>query len=240
MMSETGARIHDIQATLEAHSQRWGRAPEILAVTKTVAPDQILSIRGSGITRLGENRVQELLQKRPQIDASFTFHLIGRLQTNKVKYIIDQVALIESLDRLSLAEEIDRRAQRANRRMPVLIQVNIGRERQKGGIPEEELLRFARDLTSYPGLCVQGLMAVMPESTDEQVLRPLFRRMRTLFEALRDAAFSGTEIRTLSMGMSGDYALAAEEGATQVRLGSAIFGARTPKQATDQQGRVFG
>lgn len=207
---------------------RWGRVPKLIAVSKTVPAQRINDLRAAGIDRLGENRVQEILEKRPYLDASFQIDLIGRLQSNKVKYIIDQVGMIQSLDRESLAQEIDRRAQQHGLRMPVLIQVNIGDEIQKGGVAVSETGALLRYAAALPGLDVRGLMAVMPDIKDADELRPYFIRMRQLFDALREQAPAGAQIEELSMGMSGDYELAAEEGATMVRVGSAIFGARTP------------
>ena len=212
------ARVADIRRRLDAAAlARWGRAPEIIAVSKTVSAPRVNEVKAAGIARLGENRVQETLEKLPYLDAAFQIDLIGRLQINKVKYIIDKVAMIQSLDREPLAQEIDRRAQQHGLRIPVLIQVNIGNEPQKGGVAVEDLLSFD----------VRGLMAVMPDLRDEDALRPYFKRMRELFERLQTEAVAGTRIEELSMGMSGDYEIAAQEGATHVRIGSAIFGART-------------
>ena len=227
MDEELNKRVQAIRARLEkAALERWGRAPEIIAVSKTVAAEQVNQAKDAGITHLGENRVQEILDKLPHLDASFQIDLIGQLQNNKVKYIIDKVAMIQSLDRESLAQEIDRRAQQHGIKMPVLIQVNIGSEPQKGGIAVEELFSFARKAARLPGLDIRGLMAVMPFLQDDDALRPYFVQMRRLFEELRNEAIDGTHIQELSMGMSGDYELAAQEGATHVRIGSAIFGAR--------------
>ena len=227
MDEELNKRVQAIRTRLEkAALERWGRAPEIIAVSKTVAAAQVNHAKDAGITHLGENRVQEILEKLPHLDASFQIDLIGQLQNNKVKYIIDKVAMIQSLDRESLAQEIDRRAQQHGIQMPVLIQVNIGSEPQKGGIAVEELFSFARKAAQLPGLDIQGLMAVMPFLQDDDALRPYFVQMRRLFEELRNEAIDGTHIQELSMGMSGDYELAAQEGATHVRIGSAIFGAR--------------
>ncbi len=220
-------RVADIRRRLDAAAlERWGRAPEIIAVSKTVAAPRINEVKAAGITHLGENRVQETLEKLPYLDAAFQIDLIGRLQINKVKYIIDKVAMIQSLDREGLAQEIDRRAQQHGLRMPVLIQVNIGNEPQKGGIAVEELIPFTKYAAALPGLDVRGLMAVMPDLRDDDALRPYFRRMRELFEQLQNEAIARTAVEELSMGMSGDYELAAQEGATHVRIGSAIFGAR--------------
>ena len=232
------ARVMNIRRRLnDAALERWGRAPEIIAVSKTVAAPCVNEIKEAGIVHLGENRVQEILEKLPYLDAAFQIDLIGRLQINKVKYIIDKVAMIQSLDREPLAQEIDHRAQQHGLRMPVLIQVNIGNEPQKGGIAIEELLSFTQYAAKLPGLDVRGLMAVMPDLRDEDALRPYFKRMRELFERLQTEAVSGTRIEELSMGMSGDYELAAQEGATHVRIGSAIFGARA-YQENDLKGET--
>ena len=226
------SRIDLIRKKLEdAAVERWGTAPQIVAVSKTVPAERINPVKDAGITVLGENRVQELMEKYPHLDASFDIDLIGRLQSNKVKYIIDKVRMIHSLDRESLAQEIDRRAQQRGVRMPVLIQVNIGREEQKGGIDPDEVRTFTRYAAALPGLQVRGLMAVMPDIEDQEALRTYFVKMRSLFEMVRSEAIPGTEIRELSMGMSGDYVMAAQEGATIVRIGSAIFGARNTIEA---------
>ena len=233
MDEELHARLADIRGRLERASlEHWGRVPQIIAVSKTVPAERVNAVLGEGIVRLGENRVQELMEKKPHLDASFQIDLIGRLQNNKVKGIINQVHMIQSLDRESLAQEIDRRAQQHGLRMPVLIQVNIGREPQKGGVDPDDLFAFARYAAALPGLDVRGLMAVMPDLRDEALLRPYFVRMRCLFDALRQEAICGVAMEELSMGMSGDYELAAAEGTTVVRIGSAIFGRReTPARA---------
>ena len=234
-MTEIIERVEQVRSRLErAAFERWGRIPEIIAVSKTVDPQTINLVKQAGITRLGENRAQEILEKYPYLDASFQIDMIGRLQSNKVKYIIDKVSMIQSVDRDSVALEIDRLAQQRRIVMPVLIQVNIGQEPQKGGIDPASLMEFARRIAGLPGIDVQGLMAVMPDIDDQELLRPYFVRMRQLFEQLQQEAIKGTHIKTLSMGMSGDYELAAQEGATVVRVGSAIFGSRNYKQK-DQQ-----
>lgn len=226
-MPDIVERVQVIREELRsAACERWGQAPAILAVSKTVPAAQVNQVLAAGIDRLGENRVQEMLAKLPELDATFQIDCIGRLQSNKVKYIIDKVSMIQSLDREELAQEIDRRAQQRGLRMPVLIQVNIGEEPQKGGVHAQKLLPFARYASQLPGLDVRGLMAVMPDIDEEDKLRPYFKRMRVLFEELRAEAIANTQIEELSMGMSGDYRLAAQEGSTLVRIGSAIFGSR--------------
>lgn len=226
-MTEIIERVEEIRGRLnKAAFDRWGTIPEIIAVSKTVDAQTINLVKKAGITRLGENRAQEILEKYPYLDASFQIDMIGRLQSNKVKYIIDKVGMIQSVDRDSIALEIDRHAQQRHITMPVLVQVNIGNEPQKGGIDPAEVFQFTRRISSLPGISVQGIMAVMPDVDDQDILRPYFVRMRKLFEALQKEAIEGTNIHTLSMGMSGDYELAAQEGATVVRIGSAIFGSR--------------
>ena len=201
--------------------------PRLVAVTKTHPLADILPLAEMGVTDVGENRVQELREKLPELNKNFRVHLIGRLQSNKVKYIINEVCLIHSLDRWSLAQEIDRQAGLHGVRMPVLIQVSPVGEPQKGGMAPEEVPDFIRAAAKLPGLDIRGLMAVMPDTRDEALLTRLFTDMRTLFERMRDEAVQDTRIEELSMGMSGDFPLAVRCGATMVRVGSAIFGPRS-------------
>lgn len=217
--------IHDWQQRIGEAASRWGGA-EICGVSKTIDPETINMAWAGGIRTLGENRVQELLSKIDQLNPDYRIHLIGQLQTNKVKYIIDKVDMIQSLDRDALAVEIDKRAAAAGRVMPVLVQVNIAREPQKAGIDEEELEPFIRRLSGMPGLKVEGLMAIMPIADDPEQVRPYFRRMRAWFDRLRDMDIPNVSMNTLSMGMSDDCLVACQEGATMVRLGRALFGER--------------
>ncbi len=226
MNTELSARIDSIRQKLADASSSWGRSPEIIAVSKFVEAERVNEVLSCGICHLGENRAQEIVEKLPKLNASFEIDFIGRLQINKVKYIIDKVSMIQSLDRMTLAQEIDKRAQQHHLVMPVLIEVSIAGEVQKGGVPVEELMPFAHDIARLPGLRLEGLMAVMPDTRDDSILMPMFSKMRRLYEQLQEEAIAGTEIRELSMGMSGDYLLAAQAGATHVRIGSAIFGAR--------------
>ena len=208
-------------------SAKWGGA-EICGVSKTIDPETVNLAWEGGIRTLGENRVQELLGKLDRLNPEYKIHLIGRLQTNKVKAIIDRVDMIQSLDRDALADEIDRRARAAGRVMPVLVQVNIAREPQKAGFDEDALLPFLCRVPELPGLRVEGLMAIMPIADDPEAVRPYFRRMREWFDRLRDMELPGVSMNTLSMGMSDDCEIACQEGATMVRLGRALFGARPP------------
>ena len=216
-------RVAQVMETLKRESEPWGRCPRLIAVTKYSTPQEILPLKDLNVTDIGENRVQALRDKLPFLEGKFSIHLIGQLQSNKVKYIIKDVCLIHSLDHASLAQEIDRQAQKAGLRMPVLIQVNIAREPQKGGIAEEDLLPFLRECARLPGLWVKGLMTMMPLGAAEDEILPLFTRMRGLLDQCRQEAVQGTDMTELSMGMSQDYALAARCGATMVRVGSALF-----------------
>ena len=219
------SNIREWRQRIGEASAKWGGA-EICAVSKTVDPDTINLAWDGGIRTLGENRVQELLGKVDRLNPGFDIHLIGRLQTNKVKAAIDRVAMIQSVDREALAREISRRATAAGVEMPVLVQVNIAREPQKAGVDEDQLMPLLRLCGELPGVQVQGLMAIMPIADDPEDVRPYFRRMREWFERLRDADLPNVAMRTLSMGMSDDAVVAAQEGATMVRLGRALFGAR--------------
>ncbi len=219
------ANIAEWRERIGEASAKWGGA-EICAVSKTVDADTINLAWEGGIRTLGENRVQELMGKIDALNPDYRIHLIGRLQTNKVKPIIDRVAMIQSVDREALAREISRRAVNAGVEMPVLVQVNIARESQKAGVDEEQLVPLLKLCAGLPGVKVDGLMAIMPIADDPEDVRPYFRRMRGWFDRLRDMDLPGVAMNTLSMGMSDDAVVAAQEGATMVRLGRALFGAR--------------
>ncbi|MBQ8200426.1 MAG: YggS family pyridoxal phosphate-dependent enzyme [Clostridia bacterium] len=225
-MEQLRLRLEGIRTALSAASEGLYAPPKVIAVTKTHPAQDILPLQELGVTDIGENRVQEIVEKLPFVREKFRIHLIGRLQTNKVKYIIEDVCLIQSLDRLSLAQEIDRQAQKHGVVMPVLLQVSPAGEEQKGGMAPQDVRPFIETVRRMPGLSVRGLMAVMPHTTDQVYLDGLFADMRTLFEQLRDEAPQGVCMEELSMGMSGDYLLAARHGATMVRIGSALLGAR--------------
>ncbi|MBE5786592.1 MAG: YggS family pyridoxal phosphate-dependent enzyme [Clostridiales bacterium] len=220
MLEERIARIRQV---LAQESQAWGKPPRLIAVTKYSPVEDILPLHALGVTDIGENRVQVIREKLPFLNEKFSVHLIGRLQTNKVKYIIKDVCLIHSLDSMSLAQEIDRQAQKAGRRMPVLVQVNIAREAQKAGIDEAAILPFIQQCAKLPGLDIKGLMAMMPLDAPRDTIETLFGRMRMHFDRCVQEAINQTDIRELSMGMSQDYDLAARAGATMVRVGSALF-----------------
>ena len=223
---EIQRRVARIRQELAEASEGRYPAPKLIAVTKTHSPEEILPLAEAGVTEIGENRVQELLAKLPELQDRFQVHLIGRLQRNKVRQVVGNVCMIQSVDSEPLAEEIHHRALAAQRRMPVLVEVSPAGEEQKGGIPFEETEAFLKRIAPLEGLEIRGLMAVMPLTDDEQYLDGLFARMRGLFDRLREKDLGGAAMEELSMGMSGDYRLAAAHGATMVRVGSAIFGPR--------------
>jgi len=218
--------VRALQREIASLARDPAHPPLLLPVTKTQSVERIFALKEAGVRAIGENRVQEILKKYPDISADFSIHLIGQLQTNKINYIIGKVCMVQSLDRPRLAQALDAAAQRAGRRLSVLLEVNIGGEAQKAGVRPEEAEAFARQCAKLPGLSVQGLMTVLPASDDPEALRPLFSRMRALFERLRAQAIDGVQMAELSMGMSGDWRVAAQEGATMLRIGSAIFGER--------------
>ena len=216
----------NVQRILEdLNKNRFENSPpaRLIAVTKTVAPDVINLLKPLNILDIGENRAQVAMPKLPEIHPDFRLHWIGRLQTNKVKYIIDSVCMLHTLDRLALAQEVQRRAAECGRVIPALVQVNISGEEQKGGMPPEEVLPFLRQMRDFSNIHIEGLMSIMPAMATEEELTHLFRGMRRLFDQLRQEAVDGVEMRELSMGMSGDFAIAAREGATMVRIGTALY-----------------
>ncbi|MBV1758676.1 MAG: YggS family pyridoxal phosphate-dependent enzyme [Dethiosulfatibacter sp.] len=199
----------------------------IVAVTKTVGIDVMKEAVENGLTDLGENRVQELMEKIEQFDESITWHMIGHLQRNKVKYIIDKVSLIHSLDSERLAEEIQKQSLKRLKKTDVLIEVNVGSEDTKFGIKPEEILDFARIISKYDNIRLRGLMTVAPYVEEPENIRPLMKLMHQKFNELKSLNLKNSSIDTLSMGMSNDFKIALEEGATMIRVGSLIFGERS-------------
>lgn len=221
--------IREIIGEISETAQKASRNPsdiKIVAVTKTVPADRIIEAVDAGLTILGENRVQELTSKFEHIKG-VEWHLIGHLQSNKVKYIVDKVTLIHSVDSVSLAQEISKRMAALNRVMDILIQVNIADESTKFGATRDNTIGLIREVSKLPGLRIKGLMTIGPYTYDPEEVRPVFRSLRELAEELKTMDFPGIEMKHLSMGMSNDYKIAIEEGATLIRLGSVIFGRRT-------------
>ena len=223
---ELERRVTLVRQELEEAANGRYPVPKLIAVTKTHSAEEIQPLAEMGITEIGENRVQELLTKLPALRDSFRIHLIGRLQRNKVKQIVGDVCMIQSVVSEPLAMEIHNRALAAGRRMPVLVEISPAGEEQKGGVPFEETEAFLKKIAPLEGLEIRGLMAVMPLTEDREYLDGLFARTRELFDRLKDRNLNGAAMEELSMGMSGDYQLAAAHGATMVRVGSAIFGPR--------------
>jgi len=208
---------------------RSGRRPEdilLVAVSKTVGAEAIETAIEEKILDFGENRVQELLKKYDIFKEGCNWHLIGRLQTNKVKYIIDKVTMIHSLDRPELAEEIQKRAMACNRTVDVLIQVNVSGEETKAGISPEEVYDFAVKMSRYPNIRVKGLMTIAPYTEDPESVRWIFRRLKNISVDIGRENIDNIDMQYLSMGMSHDFEVAVEEGANIVRIGSSIFGER--------------
>lgn len=225
---EISINYDEINEIIERAKERAGRkADEILlvGVSKTQPPEKLKEAFNCGIKVFGENKVQELIEKYPLIEGA-KWHFIGHLQKNKVKYIIDKVELIHSLDSNELAEEINKRAGRVNRIMPVLIQVNIGREDTKSGVLEEEVLEFSKLISKYPNIQVLGIMAIPPVNEDDGVTRAYFKKVYNIYNEVKTYKYDNFEIKYLSMGMTGDFEIAIEEGANIIRVGTGIFGKR--------------
>ena len=228
-MSEIAANWQQVVQNIAAAAQRAGRDPEeikLIAVTKTVDVDRIREALNAGAKHLGENRVQEALPKISSIGSGPLWHFIGRLQSNKAKDVLGRFDLIHSLDRESLAYELDRRAAHQDLIVDCLLEVNVASESTKAGLAPHELAEFCLNLRRYPRIRVQGLMTVAPLVHDPNEVRPIFQRLRSLAEQLRAKGWEHAPVSYLSMGMSNDYQVAIEEGAHFVRVGSAIFGHR--------------
>ena len=218
--------VSKVLDTLSKNCYKNFAPAKLIAVTKTASPQVIGMLEALDVLDIAENRAQALPDKLPIIAPTFRLHWIGRLQTNKVKDIIDKVWLLHSLDRPALAEEVERRADQRGLTIDALLQVNIACEAQKAGFAEAEARAFLRGMKDYRCLRVRGLMAIMPLTDDSAALAGWFRGMRALFDQIREEAPAGVEMRELSMGMSHDYEAAAREGATMVRVGTALFSPR--------------
>lgn len=194
----------------------------ILGVTKTVGPDDIMCAVNEGITELGENRVQEFLEKYDKIP-NVKWHIIGHLQTNKVKYIIGKTKLIHSVDSVKLAEEIERLSKKAGVITDILIEVNISGEETKSGISEDEILPFLQKAENFSNVKVKGFMTMAPKFAPEDEIRQIFKKLYKIFVDISQKKYNNISMEYLSMGMSSDYVIAVEEGANIVRIGSKIF-----------------
>lgn len=226
-------RLAQVQVRMETACHRAGRAPDtvtLMAVTKTVPPEQVNVAVEAGVTLLGENRVQEFLSKRADYDPRAEVHMIGHLQTNKVRQIVGKVSLIHSVDSVHLLREISKVSAQQGIRQEILLEVNIGGEASKSGVAPEALPALMEAALQTPQITLRGLMTIPPPFTAQREAEACFARMQSLYQKMRETA---PQMDILSMGMSGDYETAIAYGATLIRLGSALFGARSypPKAA---------
>ncbi|MGI6264022.1 MAG: YggS family pyridoxal phosphate-dependent enzyme [Acutalibacteraceae bacterium] len=232
--SNDAARIRDNLARVREHiaaaCAAAGRSPQevtLLGVTKTVDPARVQALLDAGVTQIGENRVQEFLEKKPALRLDgITTHLIGHLQSNKVSKIVGEVDMIQSVDSERLARLIDRESEKKGIVTDLLIEVNIGRDDAKTGLDPDQLEPLLEAASTLPHIRVRGLMTVPPILDTEREKRKVFMNMRKLFIDIRDKKIDNIDMRILSMGMSGDFVEAILEGSTMVRVGSALFGAR--------------
>ncbi len=223
-------RVQSVLWKIRSAAERVGRCPEsvrLVAVTKTVSVDRIREGVRAGVSIVGENRVQEALSKMGAlVQTQVRWHFIGHLQRRKVRSVIGSFELIHSVDSLALASEINHRAEATGIRQDVLLEVNIGGESTKGGFCPEDLVRTISSMATFSHIRVKGLMTIPPPTPDAESARPHFRELRRLAERVAASRLPSIMMDELSMGMSNDYEVAVEEGATLVRVGSAIYGAR--------------
>lgn len=232
MTTSIAANIAAIRERIARAAGRAGRDPEsirLMAVCKTVGPERIREALDAGITLFGENYVQEAREKIPSLGGAAQWHMIGHLQTNKAKYVANLFDWVHSVDRPELARELDKRAARSGRRLNVLMEVNISGEASKNGIAPHQALELARQISVLPAVELRGLMTMPPYSDNPEDARPYFVSLRNLRDEIVQAAIPGVSMDELSMGMTDDFEVAIEEGATIVRVGRAIFGERMKK-----------
>jgi pyridoxal phosphate enzyme (YggS family) len=229
--------LETIQKRIRAACDRAGREPNsvtLLAVSKTHPPETISAMAGLGLIYFGENKVQEAKAKTPLCPGKLRWHFIGHLQSNKCRDAVELFEMIQSVDSLPLAQEISRRAEQSAKTMPVLLEVNVAGEASKFGYRPEQLIAELKEINALPRIEIHGLMAVPPWTPDAENSRPHFRRLREL--KMECEQILGAPLPHLSMGMSGDFEVAIEEGATIVRIGTALFGPRQklkPRAAAD-------
>ena len=221
--------VEQVRKKIQAACLRSGRDPKevtLIAVSKTKPVSDIYEAMDTGIVDFGENKVQELTEKYETIKQPLNWHMIGHLQRNKVKYIVDKVKLIHSVDSYRLAEQISKEAVKKNVDVDILIEVNVAEEESKFGMNAEETTRLVQDAAALPGIHVRGLMTVAPFTDDPEDNRGYFRDLKQLAVDIDRKNIDNVTMSVLSMGMTGDYEVAIEEGATLVRVGTGIFGAR--------------
>lgn len=232
-MNTIKSNLSSVRDNIKNCTKRVNRSEEevtLLAVTKTVDVDAVLEAIDNGVTEVGENKPQELARKYEVIGNKVKWHLIGSLQTNKVKYIIDKVYMIHSLDRQALCEEIQKRAEKINKNINCLIQVNISKEESKHGIYESDVADFIKHVSAnYKNIKIKGLMTMAPFSEDKEEVRAVFKGLKQLSIEIDKMNIDNVSMEYLSMGMSNDYQIAIEEGSNIVRVGTSIFGKREYK-----------
>jgi pyridoxal phosphate enzyme (YggS family) len=220
------ARVRNAIADAASRSGRAASDVRLMAVTKTVDDERIMEAIAAGVDMIGESYVQEAKRKIEKMGRRLEWHMIGYLQGNKAKYAVRLFDMIHSVDRIELARELDRRAKAVGNVMKILIEVNISGEGTKSGVPYKDAMQLITDVASLDNLSVQGLMTMPPWFDDPEDARPYFVALRELRDRVIDENLNRIEMRELSMGMSGDYEVAVEEGATIVRVGRTIFGER--------------
>ena len=198
----------------------------LIAVSKTKPVSMLEEVYSTGIRDFGENKVQELSDKFEILPKDIKWHMIGHLQTNKVKYLMDKAYLIHSVESLKLAKEIEKQAEKANRIVDILIEVNIAEEESKFGLAKEEVLALVKDISLFPHIRIKGLMTIAPYVENPEDNRLYFRQIKQLSVDIDSQNIDNVSMNILSMGMSGDYMVAIEEGATMIRVGTSIFGER--------------
>jgi len=228
-MSDIVKNLAMINQSISVAAYKSGRTQEdiqLIGVTKTVEPERIRQLVLEGVCNIGESRVQEFIPKYETFDESLMpkWHFIGHLQRNKVKFVVDKVTMIHSVDSLALAQEIDKRAEKSGLTMDVLVEINIASEGSKHGISPLQAIPFMEELARLRNIKTKGLMCIAPYVENPDDNRPYFEKMRNLLIDINTAHVHNHSLTELSMGMSGDYAVAIEEGATMVRIGTALVG----------------
>ena len=230
-MTEIEENVSRVRERISAACRRCGRGPDdvkLLAISKTFPPESIRAAYEVGLRDFGENRVQEAKAKRPALaDLSITWHLVGHLQTNKAKAARELFHWVHSVDSLRLAQKLEQAAGPGGGRLPILLEVNLGGEESKAGVRESEISQLAEQISQLATLEIRGLMVIPPFFDDPEQVRPYFRRLRELAQEIDARSIANVSMRELSMGMSTDFEVAIEEGATVIRVGTAIFGPRS-------------
>lgn len=226
MIRENLEKVQNNILTACTKANRSANDVTLIAVSKTKPVELLQEAYDAGVRDFGENKVQEIMDKYDKLPSDIRWHMIGHLQRNKVKYIIDKVVLIHSVDSLRLAEEISKQAQKHNLTMPILIELNIGAEDTKFGTSLEEAIALVKEISLLPNIQIKGLMTVAPFVDDAEENRHYFNAMKHLSVDIMKENIDNVCMDILSMGMTGDYEVAVEEGATMVRVGTGIFGLR--------------